>query len=230
MYIPNTMPATLADMFDFLEPGTETGLFDSVEYHYPSESEDPDYILCNKDNSTLFRVALYAASNNIRIIPYVNGVELDISSGAARLFNSRIDYCMRCAGGFLFIGGSVSGSRQVFVIAKLSDGNTGSFGTAEVSSPSSGNFNTTNSTIYPTGPNDNTDLKIYKSGWKIQAVHATDMDRTILSKIPFAGAYGSTGTFSTAFIRTAVQFYDTGEQIIGEKHYGCMFHFAILDE
>lgn len=230
MYIPNTMPATLADMFDFLEPGTETGLFDSVEYHYPSENEDPDYILCNKDDGTLFRVALNASNNHIKIIPYVNGVELDSGSGAAHLFDATINYCMRCAGGFLFIGGSVSGSRQVIAIAKLSDGNTGSFATSEVSTPSSSNFNTYNSTIYPTGPNDNTDLKIYKTGWKIQAVHATDMDRTILAKVPFAGAYGSTGTFSTAFIRTAVQFYDTGEQIIGGKHYGCMFHFAILDE
>ena len=229
MYIPNTMPATLADMFDFLEPGTETGLFDSVEYHYPSENEDPDYILCNKDNSILFRVALNTSTNNIKIIPYVNGVELDASS-ASHLFDSRIGYCMRCAGGFLFIGGSVSGSRQVIVIAKLSDGNTGSFATSEVSSPSTTNFNNYNSPIYPTGPNDNTDLKIYKSGWKVQAVYATDMDRTILAKIPFAGAYGSTGTFSTAFIRAAVQFYDTGEQIIGGKHYGCMLHIAILDE
>lgn len=229
MYIPNTMPATLADMFDFLEPGTETGIFDSVEYHYPSENEDPDYILCNKDNSALFRVALNATNNNIKINPYVNGVVLEASS-ANHLFDSNISYCMRCAGGFLFIGRSVSGSRQVFVIAKLSDGNTGSFRTTETSDPTSSNFNNYNNAIYPTGPNDNTNLKIYKSGWTIRANYATDMDRTILAKIPFAGAYGSTGTFSTAFIRTAVQFYDTGEQIIGEKHYGCMLHFAILDE
>lgn len=227
MYIPNTAPASLADMLTFLQPGIETGLFDSVEYHYPDGGSDPDGILCSQDGNVLFRFAISnSTTSNFVITPYVNGVE---AATQHRYESAKIDYAMRCTGGFCFISVSLSGSRYVFVIAKLSDGTTGSFKTSLASSPTTSNFSNTLS-IFPTSYNDNTSLKMYTQPWKIEAVHALDMDRTIFAKIPFAGEYGSTGTFSTAFIRTAVQFYDNGEQIIGGKQYGCMYHIALLDE
>ncbi|MBR6107262.1 MAG: hypothetical protein IKQ39_04560 [Oscillospiraceae bacterium] len=226
MFIPNTIPGTLAEMLAFLQPAAETGLFDTVEYHYDEATSEPDGIICTQNGIDLFRFGVNS-SGQVRITPYfADGTE----APASRQFGLvKIDNIMRCAGGICFVSVSVSGSKTVFVIAKTSGGTTGSFLFLIPSNMSQSNFQQ-DCTIYPTSLHDNTSLRIFYSGYHIKTSFASDADRTILTKIPVAGAYGSTDCFTSAFIRTVAQFYDTGEQIIGGSHYGCMFHVALLDE
>ena len=192
--------SNLSEMIAFLSTSITSGLFDSVEY---DNEESPTAIQCIKDGHTLFQFTING-SGSWQIIPYVGDETV-------------------------FISTTLSGSRTCFTIAKTNDGKTASFKMTHGSNIGSASF-AADLVIYPTCFGDNIDLKLYTSGYHIKTNYADGSDRTIFTKIPVSGQYGSTGYFSTAFIRSVVQYFDAGEQIIGGVHYGCIYFVAVQGE
>lgn len=223
MYIPNKVPATLAEMLAFLLPTVENGLFDSVEY---DDGDNPTEIRCFKDGNQLYRFGVNTGGQ-WTVEAYVDSEKTPWVNRNLQVVS--LEYVMRCTGGICLISVSLSSLRACLIIAKTADGKTASFRT-QISSSLNVNSYAADLVCYPTCFGDNTALKLFGSGYHIKTNYANDSDRTILARIPVVGAYGSTDAFSTVFIRSITQFFNTGEQIIGGRHYGCIMFFALLDD
>jgi len=226
MFIPNTMPSTLAEMLAFLLPTVEDGLFDSVAY---DDDENPTKIVCTQGGNTILEFTV--ASDKWTITPYTATDTPAI--GTSHVFeNKPIGVLCRCSGGLYIRADELHNSRIGYLIAaKTSSGKTGFFGCAALTSVGHSFFNGAR-TVYSTTFGDSTTLALYTHGYNIGCTYTANYpnDRTILSRVPVVGTIGSTDYFTTAFIRSMVQFAETGEQIIGGKKYWCDIQFAVLDE
>lgn len=225
MYIANTAPSTLAEMLDFLSPTIANNLFDSVAY---DDENNPTKIVCTQNNETILEMTV--SSGVWTMTPYIaSGVAA--TGGEHVLTSMRWGFAIRCKGGVAFRSTYVQDGYgyRWYVIAKTSSGKTGfvlswSGGTAT--------YGMDYNTLYPSCFGDNTDLDLYAHGYKTTTNYYNNhsYDRTILSRIPVVGIRGSNDYFTTALIRSTLQYIETGEQIIAGKRYGCMDLFAILDE
>ncbi len=219
MYIPNTVPSNLAEMLDFLLPSVQDGLFDSVAY---DDAENPAKIVCTQNGNVILEITVNESSQ-FTFTPYIAE---GVSGGINHTAFFRIDEAVRCSGGFCFRSNAQGSPIYYyrFAAAKTDSGKTAFLAYTYMN-------NDTNSAaqMYVTCFGDNPELKLY-NGYFFAVNLGEVHDRTILSRIPVAGVRGSTGCFTTAFLRTAAQFRETGAQIIGGKQYGCIGQIAILDE
>lgn len=218
MFIPDHAPETLAEMYAFLLPSVGDGLFDDVSFDDP---DNPTKLVCTQNGHPV--AAMTVVNNDWIIAPYA------AQGSSAEYYRSFNGYplatVMRCTGGICFTSVSDSGSRHVFVIAKTSDGQTGCLYFTHLITF----YPDDRLTFYPTCFGDNTALALYSHGFVVSG-NLGSADRTILTRLPVVGQRGSTGFFSGVFMRNVMQFNDNGEQIIGGKHYGCLYHIALLDE
>lgn len=216
MYIPNTVPSTLAGMLEFLQPTVQDGLFDSVAY---DNADNPTKIVCTQDGNTILEISspsgylIYRSPEDTVTVSFVN-------YGAA----SGIMFAARCSGGVMILSNTSYGVYVFLIIGKTSAGKTG-FLTGTVNDPA----NLAASVKYtPICYGDDTTLSLAQ-GYTITSNYAA-ADRTILSKIPVVGSWGSTDYFTTIFSRNVSQYSNTGVQLIGGKRYGCMYFVAITDD
>lgn len=218
MIIPS-IPTTLAEMLNFLQPTVQDGLFDSVAY---DDADTPTKIVCTQGGNTILEIT--ASGSIFTFNPYV----ADGIAATGRGMTTPLSSCFRCKGGVYFIS-NLKGAPEYyyrFVIAKTSSGKTGFIKLSNVQVNTEAALR-----LYPTCYGDNTSLNIYTNGYCIYMNYYNQTyDRTVLSKIPVAGENGSTDYFTGCFIRSAFQFAETGVQSIGGKSYGCSDCFAILDE
>ena len=240
MFIPNTMPSTLADMLAFLLPTVEDGLFDSVAYDNESS---PTKIVCTQGGNTILDISISAGA--FTFTPYVTdgtaatGQHLGKFVPYATLTptsNGSYARCMRCKGGAVFVccDNQISGTRSqhAVCICKGSNGKTALITeNTGISGDSSYPMRTGEMRAYfTTCFGDITTLPLYISGHKLTTDSTDAGDRTILAEFPIIGEWGSTDKVVTAFYRKAVQFATNGQQTIGGKTYGCLQYFAVLDE
>ena len=210
MYISNTAITTLQGMLEFLQPTVEDGLFDSVVI-------DSNVIKCSKDDTVLLTIN----TDNQGVFGFYPKLNASTQASGAHALIGRANKVMRCKGGFAII--DTQNEQKTFAAARTSNDKT-AFMVA-----SRNVYSTSYEVIYySTCYGDNTSLSMYFDGFRIR--NNTASDRTILSKIPVVGVYGSTDYFTTAFSRNCVQFAEDGLQIIGGKKYGCYGAIAILDE
>ena len=229
MYIPNTLPATLAEMLAFLQPTVGDGLFDSVAYDNESS---PTKIVCTQNGNTILDISVSDAKWNF--LPYA----ADGITGNGITGMRYMTAAYRCKGGVLIAGNNGAGdatfTRWNFLIAKTSagGGKTGfvRVGTSGYNAPQV--YVNGGRTFHTTCFGDSTSAQLFTGGFSVYIHYTagTPYDRTILTKLPVVGEPGSTDYFTTAAVRNCVQFYEDGEQIIGGKQYGCAQAFAILDE
>jgi len=218
MFIPDYAPSSLAEMYAFLLPSAEDGLFDSVSLNEP---ETPSEIICRKNGHVILRMT--CADSVWRITPYVAD---GIAASSNRCFlGYRIANAVRCAGGISFVSNTVSGLRYVFLIAKTSDGKTGCISFSQHDSYTENE----RLHLYPVCCGDNTALDLYTRGYEI-ITNFSGADRTILTRIPVVGTRGCTEYFTGAYVRNVMQCGGNEEQIIGGNHYGCFQHIALWDE
>lgn len=229
MYIPNTIPSTLAEMLAFLTPTVEDGLFDTVAY---DDQSSPTKIVCTQDGNTILDVV---KASYWEFYPYVADGTRAATAHCAKTVGFSANHNLyskwiRCKGGIVIFSRSVSGTSSstdsYLAIGKGTNEKTAFF----VYDGSGDGKLVSIKKYYSTCFGDNTALALYSSGWYAQC-NCDSADRTILTPIPIVGTSGSTDTFSTVFIRSAVQVPENGtQQIIGGKTYGCNYHFAVLDE
>lgn len=223
MFIPNSIPTTLAEMRDFLLPMVDTGFFESVEYDDP---DTPTKLICTQDADVILEISASRSVDTYwTFIPYVAGGvpadsnhQFDANGTGALLIGA-----YRCTGGAGLHFYNSSGYYHYFIIARSTLQRT-AFLIERTSETFLGDY----WNCHPICYGDDTSLSIYTNGYRIFS-NALD-DRTILREIPIAGSRGSMDGFSSAFVRDMVQFVETGEQIIGGTKYFCLGPFAILDE
>lgn len=219
MYIPNTMPKTLAEMLAFLQPTVADGLFDSVTYDNESS---PTKIVCSQDGNVIFEISGGASFNMFWYI--ASGT----TASSPRTWTGAIIYnCMRCKYGVYF-DCDVGSDTYALIVTTTSNNKTGFISVLFNKNITSTSFRYTN-TYYTACMGDNTNLDLYTNGYVVSN-NSGSSDRTILTKLPVVGERGSLNYFTGAFVRNVVQIFDTSEQIIAGKHYGCIKLFAILDE
>lgn len=222
MYSPATVPSTLAEMLDFMQPMVASGLFDSVEY---DDAESPTKIVCTQNGETILDMVV---DNNgyWTFTPYTaTGVAADnyhrfYDSDFAR--GRMLTKVFRCSSGACFV--SQSSTYYYFAIGKTSADKTGFV----LTNCYNGQFASSSNAYYYVSFGDDTSLKMYYSYYLHQSFGVAD--RTILRAIPVVGREYSSDYFTTVFIRDAAQFMERGEQIIGGKKYGCIDPFVIEDE
>lgn len=249
MYIPNTMPKTPEEMYDFLEPTIEDGIFDSISIVDDSTSLSGKLILCAQSGNTILTIwpDISSGLGTWYFIPHpAEGVNPDspasthIRSVNVAATDTETDWCfMRCHGGVGFMYWPYTNSNvtaSVFFIAKGSNGKTAFLSHGEnINDLKASSYGQTRNavslvgTMCPTQFGDNKNLSLWSSGVHTYC-NSTSADRTILQQIPIIGERGSTGYFETLFVRTAVQEPTYGRQLLGDHYYGCLSNFAILDD
>ncbi|MBQ8922347.1 MAG: hypothetical protein IJ060_09340 [Oscillospiraceae bacterium] len=223
MYIPNTMPLTLAEMLDFLQPTVEDGLFDSVAY---DDADSPTKIVCTQNGNTILDISSANNGHGWYFVPYISA-----GTAATGFGVNVLAYTARCKGGVYFRSTNTGGPNYyfTFIIAKTGSGKTGfiQFNSQMIAVGAS-----LAPVLYSRCFGDDTSLSLYTYGYLVACNYtsATVADRTILTKLPVVGARGSTDAFSSVFVRSLFQFVNDGQQSIGGKTYGCIDMFAILDE
>lgn len=247
MYIPNTMPSTIAEMYDFLEPTIEDGLFDAIN---ETTVSGVDALECTQDGNTILTILLGAISGYWSFIPHpADGIDPDDGGGSIMrspvflITNVESDWCfMRCKGGVGFMHWehtSATRSANIFFIGKGSNGKTAFLARGHSISGddynNSGNSQTLNAfrasriRVFPIQFGDNTSLSLWQYGAYVSC-WSTDADRTILQQLPIVGERGSTAYLTTIFVRAAAQEPTRGRQLLGDHYYGCLGNFAILDD
>lgn len=217
MYIPNSIPTTLAAMQEFLQPMVADGFFDEV-----SISHDETTLNCWQGGVIILVMNITNGSWTFTPI-----VDTGTPATGSHVYSEHaLEFVCRCSGGAYFRSVSQSSLKYEFVIGKTNAGITGFIQVQVTNSynPSNGSLNLYTSTNF-----DKTNLLIYSNGYRITTNYG-GADRTILSNIPVAGQLGSTDYLTTVFVRNVVQFTDTGEQLIDGVKYYCVWHFAIIDE
>lgn len=229
MFIPNTMPSTLAEMLEFLTPCIEDGLFDSVAY---DDESSPTKIVCTQGGNTILEIANSSASPpQFSVTPFVapNTPATDRRITCIVKEDLREDhyFCMRCKHGIVIVSVYLSFA-YVIAVGKTTAGKTACISGIE-NIPASVSITEADRQYYTTCIGDNTALSFYTKG---VFTHCCDMtsDRTILRKIPVVGERGSTDSFDGVYFRETVQHASNGQQTIGGKNYGCAGDFAVLDE
>lgn len=229
MFIPNTMPSTLAEMLAFLLPTVEDGLFDSVAY---DDDENPTKIVCTHGGDTILEIANANGSPpQFRVVPYV--AQNTPATGRRITCIVKEDlrddhyFCMRCKHGIVIVS-VYSTNTYAIAVGKTTSGKTACISCVE-SRPASVSITEADRQYYTTCIGDNTALSFYTKG---VFTHCSDIasDRTILRKIPVVGERGSTDSFDGLYFRETVQSAQNGAQTIGGKAYGCAGDFAVLDE
>lgn len=246
MYIPNTMPSTIAEMYDFLEPTIEDGLFDAIN---ETTVSGVDALECTQGGNTILTILLGAISGYWTFIPHpTDGINPDdegtiVRSPVCAITNVEGDWCfMRCKGGVGFMywqrNNSVT-SANIFFIGKGTNGKTAFLSRGQGISGDDYNasgwaqtlnaFRTSRIRVFPIQFGDNTNLSLWQYGAYVSC-WSTDADRTILQQLPIVGERGSTAYFTTLFARTAAQEPTHGRQLLGDHYYGCLGNFAIRDD
>lgn len=217
MYIPSSVPTTLAAMLEFLQPMVADGFFDSVAY---DDAESPSKIVCTQDGETILEMTVNGTSWTFT--PYTAS---GTAAQGSHVYSGRsLETVFRCSGGAYFLSVSLSSQKYSFIIAKTSAGKTGF-----ILANQSTNFNLAADIVYyPVCFGDDTTLGLY-NGYHVRS-NLVNADRTILTKLPVVGANGSTDYFTTAFVRNVVQFQETGVQLISGKRYACAYLAAITDD
>lgn len=226
MYSPATVPSTLAEMLDFMQPMVASGLFDSVEY---DDAESPTKIVCAQNGETILDMTI-DSNNRWTFTPYTatnapaNRLHSFCNYDAQTDIGLTLSKVFRCSGGACFISTNNSGYYFYYAIGKTSAGKTGFVSTKLYN----GDFTYTSNRYYFVSFGDDTSLKLYNTDYENKGYGRAD--RTILRTVPVVGREFSSDYFTTVFIRDVVQFTERGEQIIGGKKYGCIDPFAIEDE
>lgn len=220
MYIPNTVPQSLEEMMEFLQPTIEDGLFDAIEYDNVSS---PPRIICKQNEDKIFET--YMDYGQWYFIPYIGGAQSDINHYSTM----NLGFVARCKGGIMFRSTFQGGPYYYnnFVIGKTNTGKTGFIQFNRINK-----YSHTSVGYYTTCFEDDTSSYLYQYGYLVGINYSNDTttDRTILTTIPVNGRTGIIDYFETVKIRTLVQFVETGVQIIDDKKYGCIDTIAILDE
>lgn len=250
MYIPNTMPITATEMYDFLEPAIEDGIFDTITIVDIGSALSGKGLECTQNGNTILTIWCDIADGvgQWYFIPHpASGINPDgsasesVRSVGITVSNTEGAWCfMRCKGGYGFMYWMPSSSYTIaamFFIAKGSNGKTAFLSHGDYSQYYGyrDSHNQTLSatlvsgTMFPIQFGDNTNLDIWNKGI-LTNCNAVSADRTILQQIPIVGERGSTAYFTTLFVRTAVQEPVHGRQLLGDHYYGCLSNFAILDD
>ena len=229
MFIPNTMPSTLAEMLEFLTPCVEDGLFDSVAY---DDDESPTKIICTQGGNTILEIADSPSSPpQFSVTPFVAQNTPATGNRITCIVKEDLRedhyFCMRCKHGIVIVSVYLSFA-YVIAVGKTTAGKTACISGIE-NIPASVSITEADRQYYTTCIGDNTALSFYTKG---VFTHCCDMtsDRTILRKIPVVGERGSTDSFDGVYFRETVQSAQNGAQTIGGKNYGCAGDFAVLDE
>lgn len=220
MYIPSSIPTTLAAMLEFLQPMVADGFFDSVAY---DDAESPTKIVCTQDENDILDISVSGTTWTFK--PYIAA---GIAGGpAGRTPSFVISYLARCSGGAIFSQANYAASNSGgtnFVIAKTKAGKTAFIG---FSAPSLTSYNA--NAMFTTIWGDSMAVPRYTNGFLVTA-NGLSNDRTILQTIPVFGGVGSTDYFDSVRFRNMAQYYEAGVQIISGKRYGCVGFFAITDD
>ena len=236
MYVPNTVPSNITEMTDFLLLGVEKKIFDKVIC-------DSEKIECIQNDNVVLEV-IFDSVNNIfafypkyknlinsdehhtgRFYPYSNSTPTNLGAYAN---------CMICEKGIVFCSQTnrLSGTYNFYAVC-IGKGDKDQ--TVIITSyfpsgyPVYPLLQQVVISFFPNTFEDNTNLSIFNAG-NSQYCDLTNSDRTILSEIPIVGERGTTEKVNGIYFRKAVQFPDNGQQIIGNRKYGCLSFFAVLDE
>lgn len=219
MYVPETNPATFAEMKAFLDPLVTDGFFDSITYDDP---DTPTKLSCTQNSNIILEITK-PSTNAFTFQPFVAAGEAANSSHTIN--NMGVSFCFRASGGACLVLGQPSLARYTFVIAKTIE-NKAAFIVSMI--PINYNFSNLLVTHYIASFGDDTTNYIYVNGYKVNQNGVTD--RTILNTLPVVGSFGSADYFSTVYTRSSVQYAETGVQVIGGKKYACAYNYALSDD
>lgn len=215
MYIPDTIPSTLEEMYDFLTPSVTDGLFDSIEYDNDS---NPSYIKCIQDDNIICLIE--NIGNRFNITPYIRDQQPD---SYATWGDAPITFAVRCKHG-ICLRANVSSYYFYFIFSKTNAGKTGII--AGTMSPV---ISVGTKTIRTSCFGDDINNNLYISGFNFYPNGSSD--RTIFNIVPVTGnASNNIDYYTGCLLRNCYQFAEDGEQIINNKKYYCVNSFAILDE
>lgn len=214
MYIPDAIPSTLEEMYNFLSPSVTDGLFSSVEY-----DNNPAYINCIQDEKIICQIS--CNSTNFNMIPYIGNSQ---TSDTSRYWSgASITFALRCKHGICFRA-NVSNDYFYFIFSTTNAGKTGII-TAVMPRV----LDTDPKTIKTNYSGDDINNTLYTNGFKFLPNGLND--RTIFNIIPVTGNVSNNIDYYTGcLLRNCYQFAEDGEQIIDNKKYYCVNSFAILDE
>ena len=217
MYIPDTIPSTLTEMYAFLAPSVTDGLFDSIEYDNDS---NPTCINCIQDSNIICKIS--CSSPNFYMIPYIRNKPV-ADDDSHKWSGAPIAFALRCKHGICFRT-NVSSSYFYFIFSTTNAGKTGIIATLVPQILSTGMY--TIKTVYS---GDDTSNSLYTNGFNY-VVNGLN-DRTIFNTIPVTGNITNNIDYYTGCLfRNCYQFAEDGEQIIDNKKYYCVNIFAIFDE
>lgn len=221
MYIPETIPTTLAEMMTFLQPMVAGGFFDMLEY---DNNASPTKIECTYAGEKVLELS-YSGSGWL-FKPFIDYNTPASPAGRTPQFTP--GFMARCTGGAFFTqrayNAGATSQGQSFMIAKTKAGNT-----AFISCEQPMLTSTTVTTLYVSAFGDSTAAPGYSSGFRLMP-NGLSLDRTTLQTIPVFGPVGSTDYVTTCKFRATAQYMEAGLQLIGGKRYYCAGLFAISDE